>query len=147
LIFAGFVYTQIQEHNAHLAEVQRELLAEANGGIRFSMCVWNRFSLLPVAKVLLFFLLPIIYYSKKYIITSLLTIVSILVFIADFVSDVRSLIANESQNTKTIFEMTFMIASPFDYLIFIVLTVLLILQLSIIARFIINRFQAKIYLR
>jgi hypothetical protein len=146
LLLAGFVYNQIQEHNAQVAEVQRQLLAEANGGISFSMCVWYHFSWLPVAKVFLFFLLPINYYSKKYTISSLLTITSILVFILDFISHIQGLLANESYDTKSVFEMAFMVASPFDYLIFVLLSVLLFLQLSIIVRFIINRFQSKSFL-
>jgi hypothetical protein len=144
LVFVNFV----KMYNFSVAEHQQDLLHSANGGVSFGIYCLSRASLIPLADVLSFFLVFLIYYSRNFIFSTLFTVIPLLMFVSEFERGINNIIAyREDFPSRPIDELMLMVASVYDYGISILLSLVFLWQLSIIVRFIIRSFQAKIYLR
>jgi hypothetical protein len=143
LVFVNFV----DIYNISVAEHQQQLLYRANGGVSFGIYCLTRASLIPLANILSFFLIFIIYYSRNYIFSTLFTLFPILIFVNEIQRGITGIIQyRDSFSENTVYELLLKVASIYDYAVFILLAFLFFWQISILARSIVKHFQAKPFL-
>jgi hypothetical protein len=144
LIFVNFV----DIYNISVAEQQQDLLNRANSGVSFGIYCLTRASLIPLANILSFFLIFIIYYSRKFIFSTIFTIFPLLIYLNEIQRGIIMVVTFRYDfPKKSVYELLLMVCSIYDYAIFLLLAFLFCWQISIIFRFIFKYFQPKVSLK
>jgi hypothetical protein len=135
-------------YNASVAVQQQELLSSANSGVSFGIYELHRASSIPFANVLSFFLLLIVYDSRKYLFSTFFTILPLACYSYEMHRGIGMIISFRYDfPDKTIYELILKVASIYDYAVFILLTSLFFWQISIIFRSVIKYFLPKFSLK
>jgi hypothetical protein len=144
LVFVNFV----DIYNISAAEQQQALSSRANGGVSFGLYDLTRASLIPLANILSFFLIFIIYYSRKFIFSTIFTIFPLLIYLNEIQRGIIMVVTFRYDfPKKNVYELLLMVCSIYDYAVFILLAFLFFWQLTIIFRFVFKYFQPKVSLK
>jgi hypothetical protein len=131
ILISGLVLSVLIKENYVDSSNYFFISALAEKGVHFS-CDYGTRRSLTLPQFFIFLNIPLIYKAKTFIFSFILTTITCAFLTLTFL-------------VTKIVEVNFFEAATFG--IFIFTTILFAWQLSIITRFIINRFQAKIYLR
>jgi hypothetical protein len=144
LVFISFV----SSYNIWVAEQQQGMLDRANGGVSFGIYDLTRASVIPFANLLSFFLLLIVYDSRKYLFSTFFTIIPFLMYSYELERGIGMIISYRGDfPDRTIYELLLKVASIYDYGIFVLLALIFFWQSSIVFRFVIAYFQPKFSLK
>jgi len=147
--FSNFTSQTIQNYNDSVSKQQEELKEKANKAndeISFGLYILGRADLRPFYNLSLIFLSLFIFLalkkSKIFLLSSLFTVCSFLIFFAWFVDYNHAINSNETK-PPTVLERLLIIASIFDYIVFVCVSILLFWQISILLRMLIKTLQRK----
>lgn len=111
-----------------------------NTGIDF--CVYCRLGYIPLFRLFSIFVFPFVLWSRKFYLSTTISVLSFLTFCYEFYLNVRANIENDNLFSNK--ELINIIASPLDYLVFLLISILLFWQISILLRILITNRQRKI---
>lgn len=100
-------------------------------------------NLIPLFNFSTLFIFIALFNSKKYIVSSLLTLLTFIPFAYEFYSGFRIILFYNPQPERNFSELLFLIANRFDYLVFFLVTILLFWQISILLRMLIKTLQKE----
>ncbi len=103
----------------------------------------SRASLIPWFNFFTLFIFIALFKSKRFIISSLLTLFSFVIFAYEFYSVVRIIILFNPIAELTFVEKLLLIANYFEYINFFLVLILLFWQISILLRMLIKTLQRK----
>jgi len=101
----------------------------------------SRGSLLPTFNFLTLGIFIALFKSRRFIISSLMTSLSFIIFAYEFYSRVRIILRDDPFPELSLTEQLLMIANYFDYTVFLIVSVLLFWQISILLRMLIKTLQ------
>ena len=116
-----------------------------NNGIDFTVYCICRGSFVPGFRIFSILLFPFIFWGRKYIFSTLITFFSFAFFLFENYLSVKSYFANNAP--MPFLEFVGYIAKPLDYFVFLLVSTLLIWQISILFRIFRQISKQKIPLR
>ncbi len=102
----------------------------------------KRASFIPLFNFLTLFIFIALFKSKRYTISSLLTLFSFVIFGYEFYRGVKILVYTPIPELNII-EKLLLIANYFDYIVFLIVSILLFWQISILLRMLVKTLQTK----
>ncbi len=103
----------------------------------------SRGSFLPTFNFLTLFIFIALFKSKRFIISSLLTFISFIIFTYEFYSGGRIILRDDPFPELGLIEQLLLIANYFDYTVFLIVSILLFWQISILLRMLIKTLQRE----
>lgn len=139
----------IEDYNNSVKERQEKLLREANGdrvgnGLDFSVCGFPRINLVPHFRFFSILIFLIFLFEKRFVFSFLCSFLSFSAFAYENYSRFQSYFENEID--LPILKIIEFIARPFDYIVFLLISLLLFWQISILLRMLIKSLNRKIEL-
>lgn len=140
--FSSLAFTSINAFNESVAEEQMRLGLEANGYSVFEFYSFVRGSFFPLFCILSLFIFVALLKTKIFAVSSLLTLLNFSMFIYEIYLR-RGIFFDESFANFGFIEKLFIIGNIFDYLTFLIVSILLFWQISILLRMLIKTSQRK----
>jgi len=128
---ADVVSTSIREYDEQVEQEQRCRQSDANLEPCFGIYDFGRPNYLPFARILCLLVFPFLYWSRKFFWSSIITSMSFLIFGLEFIRGFYAAVIGENYLAKGLTGQLFWIATPLDYLKFLLLALLLVWQISI----------------
>lgn len=125
------IKVSVDRYNQEIEEEQRTLSNRANGEISWGVYEFSRPDYLPIARFTALFVFPFLYWSRKFSVSILLTFSSFLIFGFETLWRTRDALNSESHSGEGFVERLFVVMNPLDYLVFLLITLLLVWQASI----------------
>ena len=109
----------------------------------FGIYDMKRASLLPSFNFLTIFIFVALLKSKRFIVSTLLTFFSFIIFVREFYIAVKLILLYNLFPELSLVEQLLLIANYFDYIVFFIVSILLFWQISILLRMLIKTLQRK----
>ncbi len=143
IAFSNFTFQVIEKYNNSVSEQQAELRKQANDEPIFGIYSFERASSIPFLNFLSFFIFITLYKSKRFIASSILTLLIFMPFAYEFYLGFRFILFYNPFPKHSFTELLFLFANRFDYLVFLLVSILLFWQISILLRMLIKTLQRK----
>jgi hypothetical protein len=146
--FAGLTTISVKSYNDRVAEKQMELEAEANdkaSKISFGIYSFERTRFFPFFCFAALFIFITLLKTKRFFLSAFLTLFNFCIFVYElFLS--RVFLLNTQDSNFSFIERLLLIGNAFYYLTFLLVSILLFWQISILLRMLIKSFPGKIEL-
>ncbi len=143
IAFSNITFQGVEKYNNSVSEKQEKLEKQANGQPTFEFYDFVRASSIPFLNLLSFFIFLTLYKSKRFIISSLLTLLIFTPFVYEFYLGFRFILFYNQLPELSFTKLLFSFANCFDYLVFLLISILLFWQISILLRMLIKTLQEK----
>lgn len=143
IAFSNFTFQVIEKYYDSVSEQQTELRKQANNEPTFGIYSFERASSIPFLNFLSFFIFIILYKSKRFLVSSLLTLLIFIPLAYEFYRGFRFILFYNPLPERSFSELLFLFANRFDYFVFLFVSILLFWQISILLRMLIKTLQRK----
>jgi len=145
--FTNCASDTLEKYNQQIQEEQIELKDKANGNYAAFSVYDNGWDGHPLIRFALVFLTVLIFLAlrktRKFIFSMYFTIVPFLIFIRWFIKINYAISTNETAHEYSVLDRIFTVATTFDYIVFLFVSILLFWQISILLRMLIKTLQRK----
>lgn len=143
LAFSNLTLQSIDKYNNYVSEKQEKLERQANKEPTFEFYSFGRKSGIPFLNLISIFIFITLSKSKNYIISFLLVAFTFSFFIYELLHGFRIFLYDNSFPELNLIQRLSLIGNPFDYAVFLLVSILLFWQISILLRILIKTTQRK----